>query len=252
LIQPHLFEIVPEIGSTNAELVARLGAGEGPAEGHWLIADRQTAGRGRAGRTWSDGAGNFMGSTVVRLRSGDPPAQTLALAAGLAVHRAVAGASNSACNPPSARALEKALLLKWPNDLLLGGAKLAGVLLERREDTVVVGIGVNLTQSPDVPDRRTTCLGEHGCPVGRDPFAAQLADEWAQALARWHLGEWPALRQEWLSRAHPVGTLVSVRDREQGELTGAFAGIDADGVAQLRLAGGTVYAVHAGDIEMVG
>jgi BirA family biotin operon repressor/biotin-[acetyl-CoA-carboxylase] ligase len=95
-----------------------------------LIADRQTAGRGRMGRDWLDGAGNFMGSTVVHPRFGDPPPSSLALLAGLAMHEVV-----SAYLPPPHR-----VMLKWPNDVMIGSAKLAGILLERVGDAVVVGL----------------------------------------------------------------------------------------------------------------
>jgi len=83
-------------------------------------------------------------------------------------------------------------------------------------------------------------------------FAARLAARLADAVIRWHLGEWPVLRTQWLARALPVGSLVSVKDRDHGEIIGAFSGIDDDGVALLRLADGAVRAIHAGDIEMVG
>ena len=237
-----MIEIVAEIASTNAALLARLGGGEALREGDWLIADRQTAGRGRAGRPWSDGFGNFMGSTVVQLRAADPLPQTLALVAGLAVHEAVGTV---------APALRDARL-KWPNDLLIGDAKLAGILLERQANAIVVGIGLNLAHAPDVEGRNTVALSELGFPVERDRFAAQLATNFADVLARWHLGEWPMLREQWLSRALPVGTLISVKDRDQGVIMGAFGGVDENGVALLRLANGTVRAIHAGDIEMVG
>lgn len=237
-----MIETLAEIPSTNGALLARLGGGEAVPEGYWLVADRQSAGRGRAGRTWSDGFGNFMGSTVVHLRPAGPMPQTLALVAGLAVHQAV-----MECAPSLA-----GLMLKWPNDLLVGDAKLAGILLERQRDSVVVGIGVNLAQSPDVAGRATTSLSVLGCAVSRDCFASVLSARFADALARWHLGEWPLLRAQWLSRAMPLGTLVSVKDRDQGEIIGAFGGIDDDGVALLRLADGAVRAIHAGDIEMVG
>lgn len=239
---PALIETIADIPSTNGELLARLGRGEPHSEGQWLVADRQSAGRGRAGRVWSDGFGNFMGSTVVRLRTSDPLPQTLALLAGFAVHEAVVGVTGSLSG----------LQLKWPNDLLVGDAKLAGILLERQGDAVVVGIGVNLAQAPEVPGRATACLAGFGMTVPRDDFAATLAEHFADALIRWHLGEWPVLRTQWLSRAMPTGTLVSVKDRDHGEITGAFGGIDDDGVALLRLANGTVRAIHAGDIEMVG
>lgn len=211
-------------------------------EGAWLVADRQTAGRGRAGRVWSDGYGNFMGSTIVRLRAGDPAAQTLALVAGLAAHMVVAthcGADGD-------------IRLKWPNDLLAGNAKLAGILLERQGDAVVVGVGVNLAVAPQVEGRTTTSLTALGHPVSRDEFTRALATRWSDLLARWHLGEWAVLRQQWLSRAHPVGTLLTVHDRDHGTIMGAFGGVDDDGVALLRLADGATRAIHAGDIEMVG
>ena len=237
-----MIETIDEIPSTNGALLARLGRSEAIFEGHWLVADRQSAGRGRAGRAWSDGFGNFMGSTVVRLRAFDPLPQTLALVAGLAAHQAVA------CVAPGINGI----VLKWPNDLLSGDAKLAGILLERHEDAVVVGIGVNLAQAPEVAGRQTASLAGLGYPVSRDSFAAVLAEHFADALIRWHLGEWPVLRAQWLARALPTGTLVSVKDRDHGEIIGAFAGIDDNGVALLRLADGAVRAIHAGDIEMVG
>ena len=236
-----MIEVVPQIASTNATLLARVAAQEGVREGHWLVADRQTAGRGRAGRVWSDGHGNFMGSTVALLRAGDPLPQTLSLVAGVALARAV-----------SAVARLPGLFLKWPNDLLVDGQKLAGILLERQGDAVIVGIGLNIAAAPDVPGRQTTCLARLGVEIGRDAFAQVLADEWASALARWHGGDWPALRQEWLDRAYPVGALVSVKDAAHGEIIGSFAGLGDDGVAYLRLADGTRHAIHAGDIEMVG
>lgn len=237
-----MIESIADIPSTNGALLARLGRDDAVAEGHWLVADRQSAGRGRAGRVWSDGFGNFMGSTVVRLRASDPLPQTLALVAGVAVHETVTEVAGGMAG----------LVLKWPNDLLVGDAKLAGILLERQGDAVVVGIGVNLAQAPDVEGRETVSLATLGIVVSRDAFATTLAAHFADALIRWHLGEWPVLRMQWLSRAMPTGTLVTVKDRDHGEIMGAFSGIDDDGVALLRLANGAVHAIHAGDIEMVG
>lgn len=237
-----MIETVAEIPSTNGALLARLGGGEALREGDWLVADRQSAGRGRAGRVWSDGYGNFMGSTVVLLRGSDPLPQTLALVAGLAVHETVSSIAPGLAD----------LRLKWPNDVLVGEAKLAGILLERHGDAVVVGIGVNLAQAPVVPDRATASLLMLGCAITRDAFAADLSARFRDAVDRWHFGEWPLLRQQWIARALPTGTLVSVKDSEHGVIVGAFAGIDENGVALLRLADGAVRAIHAGDIEMVG
>ncbi len=236
-----MIETVAEIASTNSALLARLGQGDGPHEGQWLVADRQSAGRGRAGRQWSDGLGNFMGSTVARLGPGDPPAPTLSLVAGVALHRTLCALVGAL----------PAMLLKWPNDVLVGGAKLAGILLERQGDAVVVGIGVNLAQAPQVPDRPTVALSELGHAVARDAFAQGLADQWHLALTSWHRQGWAALREDWLVRAHPRGTLLQVRDPDAGAIIGAFAGLEPDGAARLRLADGAYRAIHAGDLEMV-
>lgn len=235
-----MIETVAEIASTNSALLARLAAGEPLREGHWLIADRQTAGRGRAGRAWNDGLGNFMGSSVAQLVPGDPPAPTLALVAGVALHRTLAAFGPIA-----------GMGLKWPNDVLVAGAKLAGILLERQGDAVVIGIGVNLASAPQVPDRPTIALADCGPAVSRDDFAQALGAQWHAALALWHAQGWPALRAEWQTRAHPEGTLLSARDRDNGPIIGAFAGLAPDGAALLRLADGQVRAIHAGDIEWV-
>jgi BirA family biotin operon repressor/biotin-[acetyl-CoA-carboxylase] ligase len=236
-----LIHTVAEIGSTNTALLARLADGQSSGEGDWLVADRQTGGRGRAGRTWFDGLGNFMGSTIAWLTAGDPPAPTLALVAGVAVHRAISSLV------PDLRGV----LLKWPNDLLLSGAKLGGILLERQGEAVVVGIGVNLAAAPDLPDRASASLRGAGGVIARDTFADALAMQWSSALASWHRGDWAALRAEWLERAHPLGTRLMVRDAAGEPIEGTFAGLESHGAALLRLADGAVRAIHAGEIELV-
>ena len=232
-----MIRVLAETGSTNADLLA---LGRDAREGDWLVARRQTAGKGRAGRQWEDGAGNFMGSTVVVLRPGDPLPQTLALVTGLAVAEAV-GATPGAPQ----------VMLKRPNDLLVDGAKLAGILLERAGDAVVIGVGCNLVRTPVVLGRATTALADHGASIELGDFADLLADCFAEMLARWRGGQWDALRAAWLARAHPEGTSLSVKDREGQPIAGTFAGLGADGAALLRLADGTVRPIHAGDVELV-
>jgi BirA family biotin operon repressor/biotin-[acetyl-CoA-carboxylase] ligase len=233
-----LIRILDETGSTNADLIA---LGRDAREGDWLVARRQIAGKGRAGRQWEDGAGNFMGSTVVALRPGDPPAQTLALVTGMALSEAVALVPGS----PD-------VMLKWPNDLLVAGAKLAGILLERAGEIVVIGVGVNLVHAPSVPGRATTALDDHGARIGVGDFAELLADCFAAALTRWRSGGWNEQRAAWLARAHPAGTPLSVNGPDGQPIAGTFAGLGADGAALLRLADGTLRPIHAGDVEMMG
>ena len=233
-----MIRTVPETGSTNADLLAALRAGERLTEGDWLVADRQTAGRGRQGREWFDGAGNFMGSTVVRLTPGDPPPASFALAAGLAVYEALVPLL-----PDPAP-----LRLKWPNDLTYAGAKLGGILLERQGEALVVGIGVNLAQAPRIDGRETRALAELGPAPDRDLFAAVLAASFATELERWRSFGLDPLARRWQAAAHPPGTPLTVAPPGEEPVTGAFQGLTGDGALRLRLADGTVRVMHAGDV----
>jgi BirA family transcriptional regulator, biotin operon repressor / biotin---[acetyl-CoA-carboxylase] ligase len=233
-----LIRTVAETGSTNADLLALARAGM--EEGVWLRAERQTAGRGRQGRAWESPVGNFYGSTLVRLRPADPDPATLGFVAAVALEQVVTALSPDA-----------AAMLKWPNDLLLGGAKLSGILLERAEDAVVVGIGVNLAHHPDLPDRPTTSLAAQGVRMGAEAFAEMLADGFARWLARWRGEGFAPVRQRWLARAHPPGTALTVRLPDGAAEQGLFDGLDADGALILRLAEGARRVIHAGDVFLV-
>ncbi len=205
-------------------------------EGHWLGADRQTAGRGRLGRVWDDGQGNFMGSTVVRLTASDPSPATLALVVAVALAKVV-----------KIFAPSTPLQLKWPNDLLVDGAKCSGILLERSGDTVVVGIGVNLASAPDLPDRPTFAFADAGVAIDRDRFAETLAIALMDALWTWRQEGVASIVRAWLPLGHPVGTQLRVS--EQG-IDGTFDGLEPDGALRLRRADGMVMLVHAGDVEL--
>lgn len=231
-------ETVPHTGSTNADLLARLRAGERLPEGTWLVADRQDAGRGRQGREWLGGKGNFMGSTLVHPHPADPPPPTLSFVVGLAVQEAV-----SEMLPQPGR-----LMLKWPNDLLLDGAKLAGILLESADGVIVAGIGVNLASAPELPDRPTAALSSLGPAPDRDMFAARLAAAFERGLEQWRAYGQKPLFTRWQAAAHPVGTPLTVQEPGQLTLTGTFAGLSTDGALMLRLADGSSRAIHAGDV----
>ena len=235
-----MIETLSETGSTNADLAARLLSHATTPEGHWLIADRQSAGRGRLGRIWQDGLGNFMGSTLVRLRSQDPAPGTLALVAGLAVLEVVAPLISQ---PQHA-------MLKWPNDLLIDGAKLAGILLERVGDAVIVGIGVNLAHAPDLSDRVAVALSAFGPAPDRDLFATNLADGFATELQRWRDYGLAPVISRWEGAAYPKGTPLLVDNGAAGPLSGTFDGLCEDGALRLALGNGTACVIHAGEVNL--
>lgn len=235
-----MIRTVAETGSTNADLVSQLNAGEYVAEGDWLVADRQVAGRGRQGRAWFDGAGNFMGSTVVRICSSDPPAPTLAHLAGLALYETVM----------PLLAEPATLSLKWPNDLLLKGAKLAGILLEGAPQAVVIGMGVNLTRAPEVTGRKTIALSQIGPALDRDSFATALASSFARELERWRsFGTEPMFRR-WQAVAHQNGTVLTVHEPGGGIISGRYQGLKPDGSLCLTLDSGETRVIHAGDVTI--
>lgn len=205
-------------------------------EGDWLVALDQLSGRGRQGRTWVPAEGNFYGSTLVDLRPGDPPAQSLSLAAALALIEAVDVALPGL-----------ALMLKWPNDLMLLGKKLAGILLERNGNRVAVGFGVNLGSSPRLPDRESASLEGRILPQA---FAPLLAGSFGRLLHLWRESEPSLLGQAWLARAHPVGTRLSVHSSADEIVSGRFEGIDADGALRLRADDGSLEVVRAGDVQL--
>lgn len=237
----RVITLVEETGSTNADLAAAIRAGEGWPEGHWLVARRQSAGRGRQGREWFDGAGNFMGSTLVTLGEGGPPPASLSFVSALAVREAVADVMGEGAS----------LALKWPNDVLLVGSKLSGILLEMVRGAIVVGIGVNLAHAPQLPDRKTAALADVTTPPSVEDFAERLAAHFARRLASWHTYGLGATLQAFLAASiHAQGAPVTVHDTDGSRLSGTFAGLEeSDGALRLRLADGSERVIRAGDIS---
>lgn len=227
-----MIRTVAETGSTNDDLAAL--ARDGALEGTWLRAERQTGGKGRQGRGWLSPPGNLYASTLIRLRASDPPAPSLALASAVALHEALSDFTPGAT-------------IKWPNDLLIGGAKVAGILLERVDDAVIAGFGVNIAHHPEHLDRRATSLSANGGPL---PTPAQMLDRlaarFAAWLARWREGDMEALHDAWRGAAHPVGTALSTHHGE-----GIFEGLERDGALRLRLADGTLHVIRAGDVFLI-
>jgi BirA family biotin operon repressor/biotin-[acetyl-CoA-carboxylase] ligase len=230
LLTPNI-RTVAETGSTNADLLAE--ARSGAPEGTWLRADAQNGGRGRAGRSWLSPPGNLYASTIVRLHPGEPEPATLALVAAVALEEVA-----------SAYAGAGLFQLKWPNDLMAGPAKLAGILLERADDAVVIGFGVNLAHHPEGLERPTASLAGLGLAApDPDSFLLDLAEALARWIARWRGGGLAPVRTRWLERAHPVGSALTANGEE-----GLFEGLDAEGALLLRRADGSVETIRAGDV----
>lgn len=220
---------VAATGSTNADLLDL--ARDGAREGLWLRAESQVAGRGRQGRSWSSPPGNLYASTLVRVRAGDPVTGSLALVAAVAMREAVGIGT-----------------IKWPNDLMIDGAKLAGILLERSDDAVVAGFGVNLASAPVLPDRPTTTLSAAGIALAPAGLVEALAERFALWLARWREPAVGAVADAWLAYAHPTGTPMSVNLPDGSRAEGRFDSLAPDGALVLRLASGERRTIHAGDV----
>jgi BirA family biotin operon repressor/biotin-[acetyl-CoA-carboxylase] ligase len=181
-------------------------------------------------------SGNFFGSTLVSIAPGHPPAQSLSLVAGLALIEALDGAT------PGER-----LSLKWPNDLLLDGVKVAGILLERQGDRVVIGFGVNLAAAPQLEDRTAAHLRGRIAP---EAFAPILARSMDRMLTLWRATASADFAKAWLARAHPLGVELRVHGADSATLSGRFDGIESDGALRLRLEDGSVETVRAGDVTL--
>lgn len=214
-------EVLDEIDSTSSEAMRRVLAGErGPL---WLRADLQTQGRGRSGRTWVSPRGNLYATLVFAPGCPVGSVHQLSLVAGIAVHDAVTSFGRVVPH----------LRLKWPNDVLVGDAKLAGVLAESiagpdGAPVVLLGVGVNLASSPGTA-ASATHLSAHGLSPAPDAALRALDATLARWLAVWDRGHgFARIRAAWLERAGPPGELLSV-NAVGGRLEGRFVGLDADG-----------------------
>ncbi len=229
-------ECFEELGSTSDLCAAR--AKEGEPEGLAIQALKQTAGRGSRGRAWQAPSGNLNLSVLLRPTRPAAQAGLFSLLAGIAVAEAIAKLAQGI---PT--------LLKWPNDVLINGAKLAGILIDAtptgdRLDWLVIGIGINLTAAPQIPDRATTCLADHAALVSpRDAATAVLA-----RLSYWHDQPGPDIQAAWLVRAHPVGTPLEIRSVHDTR-SGAFAGLSPTGELLLA-ADDRIEPISTGDVML--
>lgn len=176
--------------------------------------------------------GNLYASGLIQLRNDDPPAPTLALLAGIALYRSVGSTD---------------VYLKWPNDLMIGDAKVAGVLLEREDDNVVIGVGVNLIVAPEIAGRATTTLAAHGLNV----LIEILSNQVKRYLLTWRSKGVAAICEAWSRGAHRIGTALAANFPDGKAVEGLYDGLTDDGALRLRLADGTHRVIHAGDVFLI-
>jgi BirA family biotin operon repressor/biotin-[acetyl-CoA-carboxylase] ligase len=235
-----------EIDSTNAEGLRLAAAGE--ESGLWIWAGSQNAGRGRAGRSWASQAGNLYASLLLRPSVPLATASQLSLLAGIAAYDAVAALAATARAAPN-------LQLKWPNDVLVDGAKLGGILLESASSAsdstapaIVIGVGINLVHAPTGLGRPATSLATLGVPTAPAQAIAALVWSMADWLRQWDSGRrFAQIREAWLTRVQPPGAPISVN--QGGRLiTGRFLGIDDAGALLLQTEAGEKACITAGDV----
>ena len=222
-----------ELASTNDE--ARRLAERGAPDGTVVHAVRQTAGRGRQGRNWQSPAGNLYASFLLR------PGIATERASELGFVAAVAVADLAASVLP-----DGAVAVKWPNDVLAGGAKLAGILTECAGGAVVIGIGLNVRHAPEGLPYPATCLAAQGCALDADAVLRRLADGMAVALEAWSTLGFAAILESWAARGPAIGAALRVRSGS-GQVAGRFAGLDSDGALLLATDQG-VRRIVAGDV----
>ncbi|GAB4072466.1 biotin--[acetyl-CoA-carboxylase] ligase [Ancylobacter sonchi] len=235
-----------EIGSTNQEALARAtGAGAGSVLAPcWFVATRQSAGRGRRGRPWDSRPGNLYASLL--LVDPAPPVRQpeLCFVAALALYDAVRAVTG--IDPLR-------IGVKWPNDVLIDGGKLAGILLEGTmtadgRGATVIGFGVNCARSPEDTPYPTVSLASAGFPTEPDSLLAALDAAMLDRLAQWDRGEgFPRTRESWLRCAFGLGRAVTVRLQGR-ETEGIFEALDFSGALVLRRPDGVRETIRAGDI----
>jgi BirA family biotin operon repressor/biotin-[acetyl-CoA-carboxylase] ligase len=238
------------IGSTNAEAMARARDGErGPM---WFVTSEQTAGRGRRNRPWIAPRGNLASSILEVIDVSPSVAATLGFAAGVALETALRMVSGKA-SPNSAGTEHMKFSLKWPNDVLAGQKKLAGILLEAEAVAdnrlaVVVGIGTNVVAAPEGTATPATSLAALGIEVGAEELFGALSDSWAEFLGVWDRGRgFGEIRRLWLERAAGLGQPVAVHTGGS-TVEGVFDTIDETGCMLVRTSGGMQVPISAGDV----
>jgi BirA family biotin operon repressor/biotin-[acetyl-CoA-carboxylase] ligase len=238
------------IGSTNAEAIARAREGEyGPI---WFVTSEQTAGRGRRHRPWIAPRGNLASSILEVIDVSPAIAATLGFAAGLALEAALQKVSIEASLRAAGSDFMK-FSLKWPNDVLAGRQKLAGILLEAEAIpdnrlAVVVGIGTNVVAAPEGTPTPATSLAALGVSIGAEELFGALSDSWAEFRGIWDDGRgFGEIRRLWLERAAGLGEPVAIKMGDTS-VEGTFDTIDDTGCMIVRTPDGKRVPISSGDV----
>lgn len=245
------------VGSTNSEALAAAAAGD--PGGIWFVTPDQTAGRGRRGRAWQSSPGNLAASLLIIPEAEPDLVATLGFVAGVALN---VGLSRILPNGMVRVGIDGAdgadgrsrVALKWPNDVLADGAKLAGILLEASRapsgaQAIVIGIGVNVVAAPQDLPYPATSLRDLGMDLSAQDVFEALAEAWVEAFGLWAEGAGvSAVLELWRQSAAGVGAPVAV---QQGGVVrrGIFETIDASGRLILRDDEGARIAITAGDVH---
>ena len=245
------------IGSTNAEAIAAANAGD--PGGIWFVARQQTAGRGRRGRTWENPHGNLAATLLLVPEADTSVAATLGFVAGVALSGALSsilpnGSVKIGIDGADELNGSGRIALKWPNDVLADGAKLAGILLEASKmpdgkHAIAIGIGINIVAAPTgLPYPATSLVDLSNERTAEDVFEA-LSDAWVEAFGLWNDGLGiEAVLQRWRGSAAGIGAPVSI-SQDGNILRGIFETIDAAGRLIVRADDDRRIAVTAGDVH---
>ena len=230
--------VLPEVDSTLSEAARQAPSLAGPT---WILAIKQTAGRGRRGRAWSDPAGSFAATLAMRPDGGPEQAALRSFIASLALYDTIVAVTG----------LNAGVALKWPNDVLMNGGKVAGILLESSGNGhLSVGIGVNLLNVPDAVEEGAvppvSLLSETGTRISPEKFLNYLAPAFAGYEAQFNAYGFGPIRRVWLDRAARLGEVITARTGTC-EQTGTFETVDETGALVLRTNKG-LQAIPAGEV----
>ncbi|MDG1067510.1 MAG: biotin--[acetyl-CoA-carboxylase] ligase [Sulfitobacter sp.] len=208
----------------------------------WILALEQTAARGRRGRHWATPRGNFAATLIMQRREPPGVAALRSFVTSLALYRSFVAVTGRADD----------FALKWPNDVLLKGGKVAGILLESIGEHLVIGIGVNLSHAPDAGQLEARALrpmslaGDLGLDVAAEVFLDVLAGEYAALEDQFTTHGFAPIRRDWLTHAARLGEVITARTMRD-EIIGTFEDVDEAGSLILKTSEGRV-AITAADV----